>query len=296
MTLQTQPVRWSSYRSWIALAILIAVYFATSGVVSFFYHKLAHNLHVHGSALNTLGRDSYALSMVISLTWNVVSFALICTILRRSPFGFPITDSRIIPRGLRGLATGLAVMFGVMMAIWATGAASVSYSDQSASSALQNGSFWLMADYVGAIGEELFGRGTVLIVAERLLGWQGAILVSGVVFSVQHLGNPGASWIWLLRLFLQGMLLAYAVFRTRSLWWSVGYHAGWNWVSAPLFGAAGSGYLDEGHIFDFLPHGSQWLTGGPVGPEGSFFAFVAVLAAFSLLLITTSETDRLRRT
>ncbi len=117
--------------------------------------------------------------------------------------------------------------------------------------------------------------------------------MSGIMFSWMHLSNPGASKIWLLRLFLQGVLLAYAVFRTGSIWWSVSYHTGWNWISAPLFGAAGSGYLDEGHIFDFLPHGSPWITGGAVGPEGSLLAFAAVLAAFGLLLLTKARRENL---
>ena len=89
------------------------------------------------------------------------------------------------------------------------------------------------------------------------------MLISGLMFSGLHLSNHGATRIWLLRLFLQGVLLAYAVFRTGSLWWSVGYHTGWNWVSAPFFGAVGSGYLDEGHIFKFYPRGSAWVSGVP---------------------------------
>ena len=116
------------------------------------------------------------------------------------------------------------------------------------------------------------------------------MLISGLMFSGLHLSNHGATRIWLLRLFLQGVLLAYAVFRTGSLWWSVGYHTGWNWVSAPFFGAVGSGYLDEGHIFNFYPRGSAWVTGDSAGPEGSILAFAAVLAAFGLLLLTQRVT------
>lgn len=125
------------------------------------------------------------------------------------------------------------------------------------------------------------------------MGVRGAVIVSGIMFSGIHLDNPGASKIWLLRLFLQGVVLAYAVFRTRSIWWSIGYHTGWNWISAPLFGAAGSGYLDEGHIFDFSPHGTPWITGGAVGPEGSLLAFAAVWTALGLLLLTSAPNGNL---
>ena len=44
--------------------------------------------------------------------------------------------------------------------------------------------------------------------------------------------------------------------------------------------------LDEGHVFNFLPRGPVLLTGGSVGPEGSLLAFVAVLAALALLVVS----------
>ncbi len=182
-------------------------------------------------------------------------------------------------------------MVVAILAIVACGAAKVSYSAQSGGSAALHGLGWFAVDLLGAAGEELFGRGSVLLVAAAFLGWRGALIVSGALFLLIHLDNPGASPVWLLRLFFQGVLLAYDVFRTGSLWWPVGYHTGWNWASAPLFGAAGSGYLDKGHIFDFVPIGPSLVTGGAVGPEGSIFAFAAVLGAAVLLVLTTSRDD-----
>lgn len=79
-------------------------------------------------------------------------------------------------------------------------------------------------DLLGSAGEEIFGRGVMLLLAATFFGWRGAALVSGVVFLALHLGNPGAGPVWLFRL-LQGVLLAYAVFRTGSLGWSVGYQS-----------------------------------------------------------------------
>ena len=66
------------------------------------------------------------------------------------------------------------------------------------------------------------------------------------------------------------------------------------WVSHQMeldqcasFEAKCSGYLDEGHLFDFLPHGATLITGGSVGPEGSLLAFLAVLTALLLLTLST---------
>ena len=129
-----------------------------------------------------------------------------------------------------------APMVAAILAIVLCGNAHVTYSGESTLAAIAHGIGWLFFDLLGAAGEELYGRGAVLLVAAAFLGWRGALLASGLTFVALHLGNPGASWVWLLRLFFQGVLLAYAVFRTGSLWWSVGYHTGWNWASAPLFG------------------------------------------------------------
>ncbi|MCQ8242178.1 lysostaphin resistance A-like protein [Rhizosaccharibacter radicis] len=293
MEAEVERSGWLLPSSWIALAVVVGGYFATPPVVTFLYHLLGHPLHLHAGPRNTLAEGLFGVSMVASLGWNIFLFSATCFALRRSPLRFPVADDRFVRRSAFGLATGLAVMLGCIIAIWATNSATIVFSGQTAAATVRNGLFWLILEYIGAAGEELFARGTLLLVAKRFLGWRGAVLVSGLIFAVEHLGNPGASWIWLLRLFFQGMLLSYAVFRTGSLWWSVSYHAGWNWVSAPLFGALGSGYLDEGHIFNFMPTGSRWLTGGSVGPEGSIFAFVAVLCAFAVLLASMRGTKQI---
>ncbi|WP_158543426.1 CPBP family intramembrane glutamic endopeptidase [Dyella solisilvae] len=230
---------------------------------------------------------NYAGLMVFRLIWNALLVAAVLVLLGRPCDGFPLRDRAGVRHFAIGLLTGLVVMVFAILSIAGLGDAIISASGESVVSALFYGGGWLASDAVGALGEELYGRAAILLVAERFFGWKAAIVISGLMFSMVHIGNPGASAIWLVRLGAQGALLAYAVYRTRSLWWSVGYHTGWNWASAPLFGAAGSGYLDEGHLFDFNPHGSTWITGGAVGPEGSLFAFLAVMLALSFLLIAT---------
>jgi uncharacterized protein len=279
--------RWRDPRSWLALGIIIAAYFFEDPIEHAVWSPLQRlaglSLFSHGqmSPLN------YGGLMVVRLTWNALLVAAIWVSLGRPSNGFPLKDRTGTRHFTIGLLVGLLVMVLVILSIAEWGDATISTSNQSGVSGIVYGSGWLAFDAIGALGEELYGRAAVLLVAERFVGWKGAIVISGLMFSVVHIGNPGASAIWLLRLGVQGALLAYAVYRTRSLWWSVGYHTGWNWASAPLFGAAGSGYLDEGHLFNFEPHGSAWITGGTVGPEGSVFAFVAVMMALACLLTAT---------
>jgi len=280
---------------WVALLFIVGTYVLFDHVAIAIAAPLAKTFHLPVSTYGELKMAPYVLLMVVRLGMDLLVVGAICRILRRRLSGFPLVGPRMGKLMALGLVTGLVVMVCVILAILITKNARVAVSMQPALSALFHGGAWLIFDFVGATGEELFGRMALLLVAERFVGWRGAIIVSGLMFSIVHLGNPGASEIWLTRLFFQGVLLAYAVYRTKSIWWSVGYHTGWNWASAPLFGAAGSGYLDEGHLMDFTPTGSGLMTGGAVGPEGSVFAFVAVLCAFVLLKTATSGSKWIAR-
>jgi membrane protease YdiL (CAAX protease family) len=109
------------------------------------------------------------------------------------------------------------------------------------------------AGFVGVVEEFLF-RGVLLGLAANSFGrWRAAIGVS-VVFAGIHFvrpgkqSDPGVEWwtglaqilrvfdaapplsLWIagfLSLFTAGMILAFATFRTRSLWLPIGLHAGW---------------------------------------------------------------------
>ncbi len=293
MALSSSEIGNQAWRRWMGLLLLIGYFFAEEPFERAIAPPLTAKFNLPLMTAGAMSIRRYAVFMLIRLTLDLVVVAGIYLILRPSSRGFPWRDPKVTSRVLQGLLTGIAVMVAAILAIILIGGAHAEPSSQSSRSAFAYGAGWLMSDFIGAAGEELFGRVGVLLIAERFVGRRGAMIVSGLTFSLLHLGNPGVTWVWLLRLFVQGVLLAYAVYRTSSVWWSVGYHTGWNWASAPLFGAAGSGYLDQGHIFDFTPTGSKWLTGGKVGPEGSVLAFIAVLVAFCLLIFTTPSGNRI---
>ncbi|MGI4730677.1 MAG: CPBP family intramembrane glutamic endopeptidase [Janthinobacterium lividum] len=232
------------------------VYFSFDPIETAIHAPIAKAFELHMIAHGEMGLLPYGALMLVRLALDLLVVAGVFAILRRPWPGFPLTGPRSTRLTLVGLAIGLLVMTGAILAIIVGGSATVTTPAHTAASATVYGMGWLAFDYLGAAGEELYGRVAVLLVAQSLIGWRGAVLVSGLMFSVLHLGNPGADWVWLLRLFVQGMLLAYAAYRTGSVWWSIGYHTGWNWASAPLFGAAGSGFLDQGHLLNFEPIGS----------------------------------------
>ncbi|RYY17326.1 MAG: CPBP family intramembrane metalloprotease [Alphaproteobacteria bacterium] len=213
------------FRGTIAALFLIGAYFAFDPIETAIHAPIAKALGLHMIAHGEMGLLPYGVLMLVRFALDLLVVAGVLAILRRPWPGFPLTGPRSTWLTLVGLAIGLLVMTGAILAIIGGGSATVTTPAHTAASATVYGTGWLAFDYLGAAGEELYGRVAVLLVAQSLIGWRGAILVSGLMFSVLHLGNPGADWVWLLRLFVQGMLLAYAVYRTGSVWWSIGYHS-----------------------------------------------------------------------
>ena len=60
------------------------------------------------------------------------------------------------------------------------------------------------------------------------------------------------------------------------MWWAVGFHMAWDWGESYLYSVPDSGAILPGHLINSSLHGPVWLTGGSVGPEGSYLAFVVI--------------------
>ena len=74
-----------------------------------------------------------------------------------------------------------------------------------------------------------------------------------------------------------GLLALYSLQRTGSLWFAVGMHAGFDWTETYFYGVPDSGMLAQGHLLNSSFHGPDWLTGGTVGPEGSYLVFLLLI-------------------
>lgn len=105
---------------------------------------------------------------------------------------------------------------------------SLSFADTSASV----GAYFLgllMLAVMPALSEELLMRGVVLNAAEQRRDYSYAILITAGMFSLMH-GNP----IQTVHQFLLGMVLAYVVLVSRSLWAAVLLHFFNNFLSLTL--------------------------------------------------------------
>jgi len=147
------------------------------------------------------------------------------------------------------------------------------------------GFLWVLAaDFaffgLAAAAEEAIFRGYPFQVLVQGIGAVAATLLASAAFAAAHLNNPGITGIALFNIFLAGVMLSAAYFRTRTLWFPTAIHLGWNWSMATIFDLPVSGldFLDT-PLYQPVVEGPDWVTGGAFGPEAGIPATVALLLA-----------------
>jgi len=122
----------------------------------------------------------------------------------------------------------------------------------------------------------------------RLVAFWIAAVIMSCVFGLLHLNNPGENGLGILQVVLVGLVFSYALWRTGSLWWGIGFHMAWDWAQSFLYGVADSGYTAVGRLFQTHPTGKPLLSGGVDGPEGSILCCAVMLLLVVVIRFTTT--------
>lgn len=137
--------------------------------------------------------------------------------------------------------------------------------------------FWGVVFLIVGFFEEFLFRGYTLFTLTQGMGfWPSALLLSAI-FGGVHLGNAGEAWIGALAAGMIGLFFCLTLRRTGSLWFAVGMHASWDWAESYFYSVPDSGQVSPGHLLNSSFHGSRWITGGSVGPEGSVLAVILIV-------------------
>lgn len=138
--------------------------------------------------------------------------------------------------------------------------------------------------------EEFGFRGYIQSTLASGIGFWPSALILSFLFGYIHLGNPGEAKIGAFMAGSFGLLALFSLRRTGSLWFAVGMHAAFDWTETFFYGVPDSGLLAQGHLLNSSFHGPVWLTGGTVGPEGSYFVFlVLILSAVAIHFIIPAK-------
>ncbi|MGD0791409.1 MAG: type II CAAX endopeptidase family protein [Terriglobales bacterium] len=181
-----------------------------------------------------------------------------------------------------GTLWGIASLSVLMLALRVAGAF------EFGSLALHGARIWKFAAYYAVLFlltgffEDFLMRGySQWVLSQGMNFWPAAALLS-VAFGYIHGANPGEAKTGLVAAGLIGFFLCLTLRRTGDLWWAVGFHMAWDWGESYLYSVPDSGAVLPGHLLNSSFHGPVWLTGGSVGPEGSYLVF-AVIAALWVL-------------
>ena len=196
-------------------------------------------------------------------------------------------------RWLRDLIVGTVIGFAALaFAVGiATAAGGLRFSFIGSGMLLAAGRSMLTAGvllFVAALAEEATFRGYPLQTLTRAgLMWLGVILTS-VLFASGHLWNPNVvPGVTFANTVIAGFWLVAAYLKTRSLWFPLGVHWGWNWALGCVFGLPISGVrFFSNPILRGDDVGPAWLTGGNYGIEGGVACTIALLV-FILLIWRT---------
>jgi len=144
-----------------------------------------------------------------------------------------------------------------------------------------------------AIFEEILLRGIIFRITEERFGSHISLLISAIIFGGVHLLNPGSTIISSVCIGLVGFIFGALFIYSRNLWLPIAVHFSWNFVQSGIFGAVTSGNDKTSSLFNFNITGSELITGGAFGPEGTIQATLLWLVVAIVLMILITKQNKL---
>lgn len=257
----------SPFMRLVYFAVLLTAFVAASVAVS-------RMLAIPPNSLKTMSATS--LATLLAVLPYLLAYVLLVKLIERRKL--EELAWRKSPQLLWGLLAALLLFSVVTFELWAAGAYAVHD--------IGDAPLWtlfLLTAVVPGITEEIVSRGILFRLTEEGLGTWIALAVSALFFGFAHASNPGATWWTSVAISIEaGLLFGLLYHVTRSLWWCIGLHAGWNFVQGAVFGIPVSGIHVDG-LAESTLQGPDWLDGGGFGAEASVLAVLTCCIA-SLLL------------
>jgi membrane protease YdiL (CAAX protease family) len=223
------------------------------------------SLDVSGPAPLSLGvlTESCPLLAVAGATWVMARLE------NRPLLSYGYTDNRKLIRLLTGGFFGFLCLSTLVGVLWNAKLLVIDGVSLSGLSAWKYAVAWGFVFLLVGFFEESLFRGYAQQTLSRGIGFWWAALVLSVVFALGHFNNGGESALGLVEVGIGGIVFCLSLWYTKSLWWAVGFHAGWDWGQSYFYGTPDSGLMIKGHLLASHPAGSPLWSGGTVGPEGS---------------------------
>jgi len=185
---------------------------------------------------------------------------------------------------LGGLVAGLAATGVLVVILIVSGSVSLELAPDPAASLAVLPLLFFIFLWAGAL-EELVFRGYLMqVMAEGSRRWI-AVIVLCIPFTWGHADNPDVTVFGVANIFLAGVILAVLYFQTRRLWLPISFHLSWNLTQSWLWGFDVSGIKIDHQFFLVTQKGSDLVTGGEFGLEGSVLSTVLFVLLIGWLLV-----------
>ncbi|MEK6397394.1 MAG: CPBP family intramembrane glutamic endopeptidase [Terriglobus sp.] len=295
-------------RSIWSILLFLLLAFALANLGFYALRNIIHQLQTQAKTTRELPVSfPFVMDSVLLLAALIPAFFI--SKLEKRPFGAYGIDA-LKPHRIRqfvmGLAVGLGTMCLLMLALKLAGAVVFAGTLLHGADVLKWGTLWAVAFLLVGLAEEYLMRGflqfqlarSVAAIAahmghrpalQKRLGFWVAAGFFSLLFGALHGNNPGESPIGLISAAFIGMVFAYSLWRTGSLWWAIGYHAAWDWAQSFVWGVADSGGVSQHRWLNTTPKGPVLLSGGATGPEGSFLVFLVIILSVAIIALTLKQ-------
>jgi uncharacterized protein len=258
--------------------IFLAILAGLIGTISLIVAAITHGKRARIGGLGQLTPAGLSLSEGVSFLVIALAALIMSRIERRrwGQYGLPVLLAFKKDFWI-GTLVGFFAISGCLFAIFSLRGFHVTGLNIHGSTIFLATASWCITFVIVGLSEEFTFRGYMQYTLTTGMGfWLAAVLLS-LLFAAAHIGNPGESKTGVASVFLFGMLFCLFLRRRGTLWWAVGFHAGWDWGQTFFYGVADSGLKPYHNLFDSTFSGPTWLTGGTVGPEASIFTPIVLL-------------------
>ncbi len=203
---------------------------------------------------------------------------LVMTRIDRRPFtAYGLSSDRGARNFAAGAGAGFAALSLLIGLLTLTGVCRFGGAALSGTAAVPWALYWIAVFALVGWSEETISRGYPMFVLAESIGFRPAAVIVALLFGLGHLGNGGEQYLGIFNAVLAGLVFAYSVRWSGSLWWAFGAHMSWDWAESFFYGTADSGALVRHHFLSASPSGPSWISGGTAGPEGSILCTAALL-------------------
>lgn len=220
--------------------------------------------------------DSVTLIAVLLATWIMARWE------RRkfAEYGLPGRNA-LGRRFWEGAAFGFAGVSLLILLIFLAGGYSPGSLALHGAALVRATLLWMLASLAIGFTEEFLFRGyPQFILAQGIGFWPAAFLFSFLFGALHYFTKPFERWPDWASTGLLALLICLTLRRTGDLRFAIGFHAAFDFAAMFVYSGPNGGKLAADRLLTATFHGSDWLTGGQLGPEASLFVFPVIAAMF----------------